>query len=211
MTTVKESVHKLFPKKASYWALTRQAASGLALCLQNSRWGSNRSRANAGYCPRNFGKLFQAEARWYQMMSSGDELLAVELAEEVLSARAAGDGAGVYVHHKHPLVVTWLLRLVTNPHCTFCPSWSGPPFTGNSNRSGHSQTPPTALAGPKSLSLVQFLRFVEAEEPDSGCFPESATAMIHCCVGSYQNTLGSRKSVKTIEESLFGLITGFFA
>ena len=90
----------------------------------------------------------------------GGKLFSVKLANEVLSTRAAGDGARIHVHHKHPLVVTWLLPFVTILRLHVLP-WCDPPSTGNSNRSGHSQTPPTALAGPKSLSLVQFLRSVE--------------------------------------------------
>jgi hypothetical protein len=35
--------------------------------------------------------------------------------------------------------------------------------------------------------------------------------MIHCWVGSYQNTFGSRKFVGSIEGSFNGLITGLLA
>ena len=43
------------------------------------------------------------------------------------------------------------------------------------------------------------------------CCEESATAMIHSCPGSYQNTFGSRKFAGSIEGSFNGLITGFLA
>jgi hypothetical protein len=36
--------------------------------------------------------------------------------------------------------------------------FSGSPSTGSSKRSGHSQTPPVAFAGPKVLSSSQFFR-----------------------------------------------------
>ena len=47
------------------------------------------------------------------------------------------------------------LRLTTSTH--FCLRLL--PSTGSGNRSGHSHTPPTAPAGPNSLSRLQFLRF----------------------------------------------------
>lgn len=46
------------------------------------------------------------------------------------------------------------LRFTTMTHLTF----SGSPSTASGNRSGHSQMPPVAFAGPKSLRWVQFFR-----------------------------------------------------
>ncbi|MNY79087.1 hypothetical protein D3C86_2195730 [compost metagenome] len=46
------------------------------------------------------------------------------------------------------------LRLTVRTHLTF----SGSPSTGRGNRSGHSQTPPVAFAGPKVLSGSQVFR-----------------------------------------------------
>ena len=44
------------------------------------------------------------------------------------------------------------------------------------------------------------------------CCDESATTMIHCCDGSYQNTFGSRKLLGSLIVGSFnGLITGLFA
>ena len=49
------------------------------------------------------------------------------------------------------------LRLTIITHLVFLRL----PSTASGNRSGHSQTPPVALAGPKSLRCVQSLRFGE--------------------------------------------------
>src|ERR1044071_3228079 len=77
------------------------------------------------------------------------------------------------------------------------------PCTGASNRSGHSQTPEVAPAGPNLLSRVQSLRLLEPEK-ESWCSVGSKTVKIQRLVGSYKRPLGSQKSFKPRSR------TGFF-
>src|SRR3954454_7121168 len=68
-----------------------------------------------------------------------------------------------------------------------------PPSTRNGNRSGHSDTPPTALAGRKSLICVNDFRSAELY---SAILRSTAfeTAITHLRSGAYQKTFGSRNS-----------------
>jgi hypothetical protein len=106
----------------------------------------------------------------------GGELLAVELADEVLRPEPPAGPPG--------------LRLTTSTQRVSC----GSPSTGSSNRSGHSQMPAVAPAGPKSLRWCQVLRSSDRYSRTTRS-TDSATTITQWPSGAYQNTLGSRKSV----------------
>ena len=66
----------------------------------------------------------------YRRHAVGGELFSIKLANELLSTRAAGDGAWVHVHHQHPLVVNWvsvhrqLEQVRALPDATDCVGWN---------------------------------------------------------------------------------------
>ncbi len=63
------------------------------------------------------------------------------------------------------------LRFTTSTHSVF----AGSPSTASGNRSGHSQMPPVALAGPKSLRCVHVFRSSLRESTTWYCSASTAT------------------------------------
>ena len=84
------------------------------------------------------------------------------------------------------------LRLTTSTHLVF----AGSPSTASGKRSGHSQMPPVALAGPKSLRCVHVLRSSLRESTTWYCRASTAAMTQYDSPVSgfvYRKTFGSRK------------------